>query len=136
MAVFDAYEIGENVEVRYAVGDESYLTFSGDTEHPDPQEVVFADNAGRVHARRWTNRQGGYSAVRDTTTAVLIVAEAMHGAASADVQILTDTVANELNVIWSITPTTTILSQSSPRFEFEKRPPPVASSTVCYRRRC
>jgi len=86
--------------------------------------VVFADNAGRVHARRWTNRQGGYSAVRDTTTAVLIVAEAMHGAASADVQILTVTVANELNVIWSITPTTTILSQSSPRFEFEKRPPP------------
>jgi len=118
VAVFDVSEIAEYLEVRYAAGDESYLAFSGEIEHPDAHEVIFADNAGRAHARRWTNRQSGYSAVRDTTTAILLVAEAMHGSAAADVQRLTAAVADELNAIWSVTPKTTVLSQSSPRFEF------------------
>ena len=118
VAVFDVSEIAAYLEVRYAAGDERFLTFSGEIENPDAHEVIFADNAGRAHARRWTNRQSGYSAVRDTTTAILIVAEAMHGSASTDVQILTTAIADELNSIWSVTPRTTILSQSSPRFEF------------------
>jgi len=118
VAVFDVSAIAEYLEVRYAVGDESYATFSGDIEHPDAHEVIFADHAGRAHARRWTNRQSGYSAVRETTTAILIVAEAMHGSASADIQNLTAALADELNAVWSVTPKTTILSQSSPRFEF------------------
>lgn len=80
--------------------------------------MIFADNARRAHARRWTNRQSGYSAVRDTTTAVLIVAEAMHSSASADVRTLTAALAGEINVLWSVTPQTAILSESSPRFEF------------------
>src|SRR2546421_6051418 len=99
VAVFDVSEIAEYLEVRYAAGDESYLAFSGEIEHPDAHEVVFADNAGRAHARRWTNRQSGYSAVRDTTTAILIVAEAMHGSAAADLQRLTTAIADELNAI-------------------------------------
>ncbi len=118
VAVFDVAEIAEYVDVRYAAGDETYLTFSGELEHPDAHEVIFADAAGRAHARRWTNRQSGYSAVRDTTTAVLIVAEAMHGAAPANIQRLTATIAAELNAIWSVTPKATILSRFSPRFEF------------------
>ncbi len=118
VAVFDVSKIAEYLDVRYAVGDESYVTFSCDIEHPDIHEVIFADNAGRAHARRWTNRQSGYSAVRDTTTAVLIVAEAMHGSAVADVQNLTAALADELSAMWSTTPQTAILSQSSPRFEF------------------
>jgi len=118
VAVFDVSKIAEYLEVRYATGDESYVTFSGAIEHPDAHEVIFADNAGRAHARRWTNRQSGYSAVRDTTTAVLIVAEAMHSSASADVRTLTAALAGEINVLWSVTPQTAILSESSPRFEF------------------
>ena len=118
VAVFDVSAIAEYVEVRYATGDESYLSFSGETEHPDAHEVIFADGAGRAHARRWTNRQSASSAIRDTTTAILIVAEAMHGSASADVQKLMAAIADALTAIWSVTPKTTILSQSSPRFEF------------------
>ncbi len=118
VAVFDVSAIAEYVEVRYATGDESYLSFSGETEHPDAHEVIFADGAGRAHARRWTNRQSASSAIRDTTTAILIVAEAMHGSASADVQKLTAAIADALTAVWSVTPKTTILSQSSPRFEF------------------
>jgi DNA/RNA-binding domain of Phe-tRNA-synthetase-like protein len=118
VAVFDVSAIAESVEVRYATGDESYLAFSGELEHPDAHEVIFADNAGRAHARRWTNRQSAASAVRDTTAAVLIVAEAMHDSASADVRKLTATIADELTAVWSATPKTTILSQTAPRFAF------------------
>lgn len=118
VAVFDVSKIAEYLEVRYAAGDERYETFSGEIEHPDAHEVIFADNAGRAHARRWTNRQSGYSAVRETTTAALIVAEAMHGSAAADVPKLIAALADEINVIWSVTPKTAILSQSAPRFAF------------------
>lgn len=64
VAVFDVTAIAGNLEVRHATGDERYLTFAGATEHPAAGEVIFADDAGQAHARRWTNRQSGLSAVR------------------------------------------------------------------------
>jgi DNA/RNA-binding domain of Phe-tRNA-synthetase-like protein len=118
VAVFDVSEVAEHLEVRYATGDETYLSLSGDTEHPDVGEVVFADAAGRAHARRWTNRQSRTSAVRDTTTAVLIVAEAMHESARPDVERLTAAIADELRATWSVVPRTAILTDSTPRFDF------------------
>jgi DNA/RNA-binding domain of Phe-tRNA-synthetase-like protein len=118
VAVFDAAKIAEYVEVRYATGNESYLTFSGEIEHPEVHEVIFADHAGQAHARRWTNRQSGYSAVRETTSGVVIVAEALHSSASADVQNLMAALAGELGSIWPITPRATVLSAAAPRFEF------------------
>jgi DNA/RNA-binding domain of Phe-tRNA-synthetase-like protein len=118
VAVFDVSQIAQYVEVRYATGDETYVTFSGEVEHPDAREVVFADRAGQAHARRWTNRQSGQSAVRETTTAALIVAEAMHPSAPADVERLVTALADELTVLWSTPTNPTILSPSTPRFEF------------------
>jgi DNA/RNA-binding domain of Phe-tRNA-synthetase-like protein len=118
VAVLDVSRITGHIDVRYASGDESYLTFSGETEHPDPGEVVFADRAGQAHARRWTSRQSGLSAVRDTTAAVLIVAEAMHATAPSDVPELSAAVADEIGAVWSVKPVTAILSPSSPRFTF------------------
>ena len=41
----------------------------------------------------WANRQSGLSAVRDSTAAVLIVAEALHEKAAYDVRELTETLA-------------------------------------------
>jgi DNA/RNA-binding domain of Phe-tRNA-synthetase-like protein len=120
VAVFDAARVAWPLEVRYAAGDEVYLTFGGDTEHPAESEVIFADQAGRAHARRWTNRQSGLSAVRDSTTAVLIVAEALHEAAAADVRDLTATLATELTAAWSLTPQTAILAAAEPRFTFAR----------------
>jgi DNA/RNA-binding domain of Phe-tRNA-synthetase-like protein len=117
VAVFDVSEIAEYLHVRYASGDETYLTFSGEIENPEAHEVIFADDARRAHARRWTNRQSRYSAVRDTTTGALIVAEALHDSAPDDIQRLTGALGDELNTIWSVTPKHAILSRSSPRFE-------------------
>jgi DNA/RNA-binding domain of Phe-tRNA-synthetase-like protein len=89
-------------------------------EHPDAGEVIFSDQASRAHARRWTNRQSGLSAVQGSTTAALIVAEAMHASASSDVPELMAAVADELGAVWGITPTAAVLSQSTPRFAFGK----------------
>jgi DNA/RNA-binding domain of Phe-tRNA-synthetase-like protein len=117
VAAFDVSEIAEFVEVRHAAGDETYLSFSGELEHPDPREVIFADAAGRAHARRWSNRQSASSAVRESTSSVLIVAEAMHDSAPADVRRLVDTLAEDLKLLWSAAPKSALLTASSPRFE-------------------
>ncbi|HJY71728.1 MAG TPA: phenylalanine--tRNA ligase beta subunit-related protein [Streptosporangiaceae bacterium] len=118
VAVFDAAAVAWPLEVRYAVGHEDYLTFGGDTEHPAAGEVIFADQAGRAHARRWTNRQSGLSAVRDSTAAVLIVAEALHQEAASDVRELTATLAAAIGAVWSVTPSAALLTPAEPRFTF------------------
>jgi DNA/RNA-binding domain of Phe-tRNA-synthetase-like protein len=118
VAVFDTSRIAEYLEVRYATGSEVFAAFSGEAENPAPREVIFADRSGRAHARRWTNRQSGYSAVQGETNAVLIVAEGVHGSARADVEKLTAAIADRLKGIWSAAPKTAILSRLSPRFEF------------------
>jgi DNA/RNA-binding domain of Phe-tRNA-synthetase-like protein len=118
VAAFDAAAVTWPLEVRYAAGDEDYLTFGGDTEHPAAGEVIFADQAGRAHARRWTNRQSGLSAVRDATAAVLIVAEAQHEKAASDVRGLTATLAAEIGAIWSVRPQSAVLTPAEPRFTF------------------
>jgi DNA/RNA-binding domain of Phe-tRNA-synthetase-like protein len=118
VAVFDVSRVAGYLEVRHATGDEEYLSFSGQVENPDAGEVIFADDIGQAHARRWTNRQSGHSAVRGTTSAVVIVAEAMHASASSDVAELTAALGDELHAVWSVTPRTAALSQSSPLFEF------------------
>ncbi len=116
VAVLDVAQVTGPLEVRHATGDETYLTFAGDTEHPAPGEVIFADQAGQAHARRWTNRQSGRSAVRDTTSTALIVAEALHEDAPTDVAELITALAAELQAAWSLTPQTAILTVASPRF--------------------
>jgi len=118
VAVFDVSQIDTYIEVRHAKGDEHYQTFLGEVETPPAGEVIFADTAGQAHARRWTNRQSGLSAIRDDTTTILIVAEAMHESAAEDVSRLIEALAGEGQAIWATSPTTAMLSQGKPRFEF------------------
>ncbi len=117
VAALDVDGIADYVEVRYATGSETYLAFSGETEHPEPGEVVFADAAGRAHARRWTNRQSAASAVRDETAAAVIVAEALHASAGVDVARLVAELADAIGREWSKAVATRILTAGSPRFE-------------------
>ena len=86
--------------VRFARGDETYESFSGDIEHPEAGEVIFADDDGRAHARRWTNRQSGWSAVRSTTAQALVVTEALHEMGDEDTAALTSSLAAALSAIW------------------------------------
>ncbi|MGH3179461.1 MAG: B3/B4 domain-containing protein [Streptosporangiaceae bacterium] len=93
VAVLDADQVAWPLEVRYAAGGEDYLTFGGEVEHPAPGEVIFADQAGHAHARRWTNRQSGRSAVSPATSTVLIVAEALHDGAAKTIPELIEALA-------------------------------------------
>ncbi len=118
IAVFDLSAVTGFIDVRHAAGDETYRTFGGEVEHPAENEVIFVDANREVHARRWCNRQSGSSAVRESTADVLIVAEAMHDGASADVERLIEAIAGELRATWQTGPQTAILTSSEPQFAF------------------
>lgn len=118
VAAFDLSAVSDHLEVRYAAGDETYVTFSETAEHPEAGEVIFADAAGYAHARRWSNRQSGRSAIRPTTARALIVAEGLHDSAADDLAGLAAELAEGLTGIWSIRPATTALSRTASRFDF------------------
>ncbi|KRD73073.1 hypothetical protein IB265_01385 [Ensifer sp. ENS10] len=118
IAVFDLSNVSDFLHVRRAVGNETYLTFADETENPEPGEVIFADAEGRAHARRWTNRQSGHSAIRPQTAHALIVAEAMHETAREDVARLMTALSEAISAAWSTRPSMAMLDRSSPRFDF------------------
>lgn len=118
VAALDVARIAWPLQVRPAAGTEDYLSFSGETEHPEPGEVTFADAQGRAHARRWTHRQSALSAVRDETASVLIVMEGVHAGAATDVRNLAAALAEALIEVWGSTPQRGQLTASSPHFEF------------------
>ncbi|WP_077962651.1 B3/4 domain-containing protein [Ensifer adhaerens] len=118
IAVFDLAQVADYLHVRRAIGDETYLTFAGEIENPETGEVIFADAKGQAHARRWTNRQSGLSAIRPQTTRALIVAEALHETARADIERLMAALSQALESTLGARPNITMLDRSSPRFDF------------------
>ena len=100
VAVFDLDRVHGDLVVRHALGTETYETFSGDIETPEIGEVIFADEAGHVHARRWTNRQSALSAIQPSTRSVLIVSEAMHATGTRDVAQLHEDLVIALTAHW------------------------------------
>ena len=86
VAMFDQRTVSGGTTVRFANGSERFTDLgSGDTESPDPGEVIFIDEAGLVSARRWCWRQSAESASGATTTEVLVTVEGHHDGADADV---------------------------------------------------
>lgn len=85
IAVYDRDKVAGDLLVCHANGTETYTTFQGEEESPDRDEIIFADEAGHAHARRWCNRQSLHSAMSVETTRALIVAEAMHSTAEDDI---------------------------------------------------
>lgn len=118
IAVFDVSRVAQYLEVRFAAGDEHYLSFAGELESPEPGEVIFADEAACAHARRWTHRQSAASAVRSDTQLVLIVIEALHATAMADIGTVLDVLAREVSELWTAPKAQAILTKTSPAFEF------------------
>jgi len=100
VAVFDTARIAGAMTVRSAEGDETYDTFGGEIEHPEPGEIIFADDVGRAHARRWCNKQSGWSAVRSDTARALVLAEALHETADADIAALMSSLTETLTAIY------------------------------------
>jgi DNA/RNA-binding domain of Phe-tRNA-synthetase-like protein len=118
VAALDAAEVAWPLQVRPAAGTETYRSFADETEHPEPGEVSFVDAAGQAHARRWTHRQSGLSAVRDGTSSVLIVCEAVHAAAATDAAALADALGRAMREAWGCEPQLAVLSRDAPVFDF------------------
>ncbi|MFG2057471.1 B3/4 domain-containing protein [Micromonospora sp. NPDC048930] len=112
VAVLDVDRIAGDLTVRPATGAETYLTLGGDPEHPEPDELIFADTAGRAHSRRWTHRQSGWSAVRDGTGEVLVVIEAMHDGGAETVRRM----LAELTTVLVAPARTAVLTADAPEF--------------------
>ena len=86
VAVFDWRGISGGSTVRFARGDEHWADLgSSQTEHPEPGEVIFADEADVVSARRWCWRQSAGSGARQDTTEILVTVEGHHATAVGDV---------------------------------------------------
>jgi DNA/RNA-binding domain of Phe-tRNA-synthetase-like protein len=102
VAIFDLSKIEGSLTVRHADGNELYESFNGAIEHPEKGEVIFSDISARAHARRWVNRQSGYSAVREETRHALIIAEALHEEARDDVARLSFALRRTIAETWPI----------------------------------
>jgi DNA/RNA-binding domain of Phe-tRNA-synthetase-like protein len=118
IAVFDVACVAGGLEVRYSTGEEEYLAFSDEVERPHAGEVVFADELGKAHARRWTYRQSKRSVVSNGTARVLIVIEAFHAEAPRDVQALVDNLGRALTRAWAAPEKSARLTASQPRLDF------------------
>lgn len=119
VAVFDQRGISGETIVRFARGDERWADLgASQAEHPVPGEVIFADAADVVSARRWCWRQSAGSAVREDTTEILVTVEGHHATADRDVtRALTDL---EALLVAHAAPTTlrsNVLSTRGPEFK-------------------
>jgi DNA/RNA-binding domain of Phe-tRNA-synthetase-like protein len=118
IAVLDLDRIDGDLMVRPATGPEKYVTFSGDLEHPAAGEIIYADEAGHAHSRRWVTRQSGRSAIRPSTSRALIVVEAMHDGAEADVRSIVGILSHEIAAAWGATPLYRRLSRDDASIAF------------------
>jgi DNA/RNA-binding domain of Phe-tRNA-synthetase-like protein len=117
VAVIDLDQVAGFIEVRHAEGDEAYQSFGGEVERPEPGEVIFADGARQVHARRWTFRQSRRSTVSDATSRALVVSEGLHDTARADVAALLEALAAELRACGFAPSRPAFLTPEAPRWE-------------------
>jgi DNA/RNA-binding domain of Phe-tRNA-synthetase-like protein len=119
VAVFDQRGIVGGTIVRIAHGDERWTDLgSSRTEHPEPGEVIFADEADVVSARRWCWRQSAGSAARGDTTEILVTVEGHHGTADRDVtRALADLEALLVEHGAPATLRTALLKAGNPEFE-------------------
>lgn len=86
VAVFDVRRLAGGITVRSARGDEPWADLGASvTDHPEPGEVIFVDEADVVAARRWCWRQSVASAAHDDTSEILVTVEGHHDEARRDV---------------------------------------------------
>ena len=85
VAAFDQARVTGSTMVRFADGDESFTDLgSARVVHPVPGEVIFADRAAVVSARRWCWRQSRQSATGPQTIEALFTVEGHHDNARSD----------------------------------------------------
>jgi DNA/RNA-binding domain of Phe-tRNA-synthetase-like protein len=87
VAAFDTRAVSCPITVRFSDGSESFTPLGvSEAEHPEPGEVIFADENDLVVARRWCWRQSAESAASASTSEVIFTVESQHSGGRADVE--------------------------------------------------
>lgn len=87
VAAFDTQDLTGAVTVRIADGKESFTPLGAPApEHPEAGEVIFADEADLVIARRWCWRQSAESAAKGSTKEAIFTIEGQHPGSRSTVQ--------------------------------------------------
>lgn len=117
VAVCDRATVTGGTTVQFATGDELFTDIGSiEPVHPEPGEVIFADAAKVVSARRWCWRQSAQSATGETTVDALVIVEGQHEDAASDVA---SAVADLVSLLAAYQPgsrtTSYLLSPTNPR---------------------
>lgn len=104
----------------FAQGDEDFMPFGGGPiEHPNPGEVIFTYNTSTVLCRRWTWRQGEFSKLQRTSTAVEINIDGLPPVTRADVELISNDLATLVGLYCGSAPTDVkLLSEETPTVEW------------------
>jgi len=87
VAAFDTRALTGSITVQFADGSENFTPlFQKETEHPEPGEVIFADDAKLVVARRWCWRQSDESATQINTENAIFTIESQHPDGKATIE--------------------------------------------------
>jgi DNA/RNA-binding domain of Phe-tRNA-synthetase-like protein len=90
----------------FAVGAEGFTPFgNGPIEHPEPGEVIFTYNTSTVLCRRWTWRQGEFSKLQRTTTAVVINVDGLPPVTRVDIEAISNDLATLASMYCGNAPT-------------------------------
>jgi len=102
----DAMAADGTLRLGFARGAEEFIPLgNGPIEHPEPGEVIFTYNTSTVLCRRWTWRQGEFSKLQRTSTAVEINIDGLPPVTRADVELISTDLATLVGLYCGSAPT-------------------------------
>jgi DNA/RNA-binding domain of Phe-tRNA-synthetase-like protein len=113
-------EVAQDVSLRFASGEETFIPFGSDTpESPAPGEVILAEG-DVVLTRRWVWRQADHTLVVPGTKAVVFNIDALDGRSDAEFETIMDEVELLIHDHCGGTTTCAVLSAASPSVEISR----------------
>jgi lysyl-tRNA synthetase class 2 len=122
----DAERAGETLELRPALGDESFTPLSdpGKIESPDPGEIIYVvAETGEVMCRRWNWRNGFKTRINEETRILVMNIDGLGEDSEARAVAIRDRVARMLEQYCGAEVEAALLSPSQPSFRFELSAP-------------
>ncbi|QDT78264.1 B3/4 domain protein [Gimesia maris] len=116
----DIDRVSNHLILRHATGDEVFVPLfeEGVKEHPEPGEVIYADEQGRVMCRRWNWRNSHVTRIQHSTTNMVMNIDGLGSDCDSMIIRTRDRVAEMLACFCGARTYTTLLTPSEPDFEF------------------
>lgn len=117
----DLKRAGEVLELRPALGDESFTPLSDPEagEHPEPGEIIYVvAETGEVMCRRWNWRNGWHTRITEETEALVMNIDGLGGENDREIIAVRDRVAGMLERFCGAEVETALLTPDEPRFVF------------------